>query len=68
MKNADGLTAPYRSFNKEETEKFIWECCQMGGRADGIKAFFQGDEINVAWRNSITGETIAIEWDWRGSL
>ena len=50
--------------NKSETQKAAFEWCQMGATVVYMKALVNGELINVAMQNSITKETIAMQWDY----
>ena len=50
--------------NKKETQKAAFDWCQMGATVTYLKALVNGEMINVAMQNSVTKETIAMQWDY----
>lgn len=49
--------------NKKELDKWLFDTCQDGDVAEGIKGEVDGDIMNVAWRNTRTGETFDVEYE-----
>lgn len=54
--------------NKVETQKAAFDWCQMGATVVYLKAMVNGEMINIAMQNSVTKETIAMQWDYRQQL
>ncbi len=50
--------------NKTETQKAAFDWCQMGATVVYLKALVNGEMINVAMQNTLTKETIAMQWDY----
>lgn len=50
--------------NKAETQKAAFDWCQMGETVVYLKALVNGEMVNVAMQNSVTRETIAMQWDY----
>ena len=49
--------------NNEELDTWLFErSCKMGHQCDGIKGVPDGwsEEVNIAWRDMVTGETINV--------